>query len=149
MSMELIVKEFSELSTDELYDILQLRSSVFVVEQKCAYQDLDDKDRDSIHVWMYDRGIRAYLRISDIEDDSVHIGRVIATDRRIGLGSSIVSEGIRIAREDLGADVIKVEAQTYAEGLYLKHGFIRKSEEYLLDGIPHVRMELRCDNIPR
>ena len=135
--MELHVKRFSELTTEELYRLLRLRVSVFVVEQNCPYMELDDRDQD---------GIRAYLRILDAGavSEYVTIGRVIAVKRRCGMGSRILSEGIRIAKEALGAEKIYVEAQVYAKGMYEKQGFRQISEEYLEDGIPHVKMLLDC-----
>ena len=145
--MELHVKRFSELTTEELYRLLRLRVSVFVVEQNCPYMELDDRDQDALHVWFEDRdGIRAYLRILDAGavSEYVTIGRVIAVKRRCGMGSRILSEGIRIAKEALGAEKIYVEARVYAKGMYEKQGFRQISEEYLEDGIPHVKMLLDC-----
>ena len=143
--MELRVKRFHELTTDELYRILKLRVSVFVVEQNCPYMELDDCDQNAVHVWLEDKdGIQAYLRVMDsgIENESVSIGRVIALKRRQGLGSQVLSEGIRAAKDFFHADTIYLEAQVYAKGLYEKQGFRQISEEFLLDGIPHVRMLL-------
>lgn len=145
--MELHVKRFSELTTEELYRLLRLRVSVFVVEQNCPYMELDDHDQAALHVWFEDRdGIRAYLRILDAGavSEYVTIGRVIAVKRRCGMGSRILSEGIRIAKEALGAEKIYVEAQVYAKGMYEKLGFRQISEEFLEDGIPHVKMLLDC-----
>ena len=145
--MKTVVRPFSELSTEELYRILKLRVAVFVVEQNCPYMELDDRDQDALHVWFEDRdGIRAYLRILDADTVSEHvtIGRVIAVKRRCGMGSRILSEGIRIAKEALGAEKIYVEAQVYAKGMYEKQGFRQISEEFLEDGIPHVSMLLYC-----
>ena len=143
--MTLRIKHFSELTTEELYAILRLRVSVFVVEQNCPYMELDNLDQDAIHVWLEDEdGIEAYLRILDrrAENENVAIGRVITVKRRCGMGTRILQEGIKAARELLGADKIYVEAQTYAKGLYEKQGFQQVSAEFLLDGIPHVRMIL-------
>jgi ElaA protein len=143
--MVLRVKHFYELTRDELYAILKLRVSVFVVEQKCPYQEADNLDQDAIHVWLEDGdGIEAYLRILDrgVENEHVAIGRVIAVKRRCGLGSRILEEGIRAAKELLDADKIYVEAQSYAREFYEKQGFRQISDEFLLDGIPHVRMIL-------
>ena len=145
--MELHVKQFSELTTEELYRLLLLRVSVFVVEQNCPYMELDYRDQDALHVWFEDQdGIRAYLRILDAGavSEYVTIGRVIAVKRRCGMGSRILSEGIRIAKEALGAEKIYVEAQVYAKGMYEKLGFRQISEEFLEDGIPHVKMLLAC-----
>jgi len=143
--MVLRVKHFYELTRDELYAILKLRVSVFVVEQQCPYQEADNLDQDAIHVWLEDGdGIEAYLRILDrgVENEHVAIGRVIAVKRRCGLGSRILEEGIRAAKELLDADKIYVEAQSYAREFYEKQGFRQVSDEFLLDGIPHVRMIL-------
>ena len=146
--MELIVKRFEELTVEELYEILKIRVSVFVVEQNCLYQEIDDRDKQSFHVYLKDDdGIQAYLRVVDkgVSFDEVSIGRVIAVKRRCGLGSKILSEGIKVAKDKLKAATIKIEAQSYAKGLYEKQGFSQVSEEFLEDGIPHVLMILDCD----
>ena len=143
--MQLYRKRFQELTTDELYRLLKQRVAVFVVEQNCPYMELDDFDRDAVHVWMEDEeGIQAYLRVMDrgVESDHVSIGRVLAVKRRCGLGSQILSEGIRAAKDFFHADHIYLESQVYAKSLYEKQGFRQISEEYLLDGIPHVKMLL-------
>ena len=144
--MDLHIRKFSELSADELYGILRLRVSVFVVEQQCAYMETDDLDQDAVHVWLEnEEGIQAYLRVLDRGAESEHcaIGRVVAAKRRRGLGSMIMKEGIRAAREVFGADAVYLEAQTYALPFYERLGFRRISDELILDGIPHVRMLLK------
>ena len=141
--MTLYRKMFHELTTEELYRILQLRVSVFVVEQNCSYMELDGLDQKALHVWLEDEGqILAYLRVMDkgAENERASLGRVIAVKRRRGLGSRILAEGIRAAREYFQADSIYLEAQTYAMGLYEKQGFRPISDEFLLDGIPHIKM---------
>ncbi|MBR4702540.1 MAG: GNAT family N-acetyltransferase [Oscillospiraceae bacterium] len=143
--MECRTKRFHELTVDELYDLLKLRTDVFVVEQKCPYPELDGLDREAIHVWLSDEGrIVACLRVMDrgAESEYVSIGRVVAARRRQGLGTRVLREGIRAAREYFGAEHIYLEAQTYAQGLYEKQGFRAVSGEFLLDGIPHVKMLL-------
>lgn len=143
--MELVVKRFEELSLEELYEILKIRVSVFVVEQNCAYQEIDDKDIHSYHVFLKDQtGIIAYLRVIDkgISFDEVSIGRVLTTKRKCGLGGRILSEGIKVAKERMNADKIRIEAQIYAKGFYEKAGFKKASEEFLEDGIPHIQMLL-------
>ena len=150
--MNLIVKRFPELSTDELYRILKLRVSVFVVEQNCPYLEIDGLDPSAIHIWLEDSdGIQAYLRTLErgLESEYVSIGRVIAVRRRCGLGTRILKEGVRIAREELGADEIYVEAQEYAKKLYEKQGFRQISGVFPLDGIPHVKMLLALDSFHR
>lgn len=141
--MEFICKHFNQLTRDELFDIYKLRVAVFIVEQQCAYPEVDDADRQAYHLWLQDGdGIQAYLRVlpAGVTFDTVSIGRVIAVKRRQGLGSRIVVEGIRAAREVFGAKRITIEAQTYAKGLYEKAGFVQSSEEFLEDGIPHIQM---------
>lgn len=143
--MELRIKRFHELTTEELYRILKLRVDVFVVEQNCPYAELDDLDQNAVHVWLEEDGtLAAYLRVMDrgVESEHVSLGRLIAAKRRIGLGTRILREGIKTAREVFGADAIYLEAQVYAKELYAKQGFRTISDVFLLDGIPHVKMLL-------
>ena len=145
--MERIVKRFDELDNRELYEILKTRVSVFVVEQNCPYMELDDLDQSALHVWLEEAGvIKAYLRVLDRGEESefVSIGRVLATERRAGLGTEVLSAGIRAARERFGAQQIYLEAQTYAKHFYERQGFRQVSDEFLEDGIPHVWMTLDC-----
>ena len=147
--MELHVKRFEELSPNELYEILKLRVNVFVVEQRCAYPELDDCDQNALHVWLEDEaGIEAYVRVLDrgVKSPTVSIGRVIAVKRRMGLGTKIVQAGIRAAESVFGAKAVYIEAQTYARRLYEKQGFRQISEEFLEDGIPHIRMLLLLED---
>lgn len=144
--MRLVIKQFSELTTEELFAIYKLRVSVFVVEQKCAYQEVDEADKAAYHIWLEDdNGIEAYLRLmpEGVVCPETSLGRVIAVKRRCGLGSRIVSESIRFAKEKLAAKEIVIEAQTYVKKLYESLGFKAESEEFLEDGIPHVRMRLK------
>ena len=143
--MELTVKHFSELSAEELFEIYKLRVSVFVVEQNCPYQEIDDADRAAYHLWLKDAdGIEAYARVlpQGVTFPTAAIGRVIAVKRRCGLGSRIVEEAVRVAAEKFHADKITIEAQVYARTLYEKCGFRQTSAEFLEDGIPHIEMQL-------
>lgn len=143
--MELHVKHYDELTKEELYDIIKVRLDVFVVEQKCTYQDIDGKDKGAYHVWLSDDDrIIAYLRVLDkgVSFDDVALGRVLSTKRRCGLGTRIVKEGIRVAKEKFGADRITIEAQTYVAEMYEKIGFVKRGEEFLDVGIPHIEMTL-------
>ena len=135
--MELFVKHFSELSAQELFEIYKLRVSVFVVEQKCYYQEVDDADKVAYHVWLRDGGVLP----CGAAFPEVAIGRVLAVKRRCGLGSRIVAAAIDTAKERLHADTITIEAQTYARKLYENFGFRQTSEEFLEDGIPHIQMQ--------
>ncbi len=143
--MKLQTKHFKDLTTEELYALLRLRVSVFVVEQNCPYMELDNLDQEALHVWLENEdGIAAYLRVLDrgAESEYVSIGRVISVKRRCGLGTRILAAGIKTARELFDADKIYLEAQTSAKRLYEKQGFRQISDEFLLDGIPHVKMIL-------
>ena len=143
--MKLVVKHFSELSAKELFDIYKLRISVFVVEQKCPYQEVDDADRAAYHLWLEDKdGMKAYARVlpAGVTFPTASIGRVIAVERRCGLGSRIVEAAINVAQTKLHADQLTIEAQVYARSLYEKHGFRQTSEEFPEDGIPHIQMQL-------
>lgn len=143
--MELRYGRLDELTIREIYEIFRLRVSVFVVEQNCPYQEIDDADKEAIHMWLEEDGrIMAYLRVipAGLVFDQVSIGRVIAVKRRCGLSTRLIKEGIKTAAEELGATEIVLEAQTYARSLYEKLGFCQISEEFLEDGIPHIKMRL-------
>ena len=143
--MELIVKRFNELTLDELYEILKIRVNVFIVEQNCPYEELDEKDKNAYHVFLRDRNkIQAYLRVLEkgISFEEASIGRVLSLKRKSGFGSKILKEGIKVAKEKLNADKIVIEAQTYVKKMYENAGFRVISEEFLEDGIPHVKMIL-------
>ena len=143
--MQLFVMHFSKLSNTELYAILKVRQDVFVVEQNCPFPEIDGRDLDAYHIWLEEDGkILAYARVLDrgVSFDTPAVGRVISMRRREGLGSRILSEGIRIAREKYSAEAVMLEAQVYARKLYEKHGFIQVSDEFLEDGIPHILMRL-------
>lgn len=143
--MQLIVKHFSELSVDELFAIYKLRVAVFVVEQKCPYQEIDEADRSAYHIWLQDEdGIAAYARAlpPGVTFAEASIGRVIAVKRRCGMGSRIVAAAVETAREKFSAGKITIEAQVYARSLYEKAGFRQISDEFMEDGIPHIQMQL-------
>lgn len=142
--MKLFVKKFDELTIEELYEILKLRVDVFVVEQKCAYPEIDGIDYKSLHVFYVDKGeIISYLRIfpDDKEKDTVHIGRVISKYRKRGMGKILMSSAIEFIKELNIYKKIYLEAQVYAVGFYEKLGFIKVGKEFLEDGIPHIVME--------
>ncbi|MBR4360302.1 MAG: GNAT family N-acetyltransferase [Clostridia bacterium] len=147
--MELVIKPFEQLTVRELYDILTLRVNVFVVEQNCPYAELDGKDPFALHLYLRDQeGIQAYLRVMDrgVAGEYVTIGRVVTARRGLGLGDQILRAGIQAARERFHADCIYLEAQTYAKGFYARQGFRQISEEFMMDGIPHVEMLLTAEN---
>ena len=141
--MTLHKKFFSELTVDELYELLRVRSEVFVVEQDCVYQDMDGDDQASVHIWMTEGDkVVALCRVcpAGTHMQEVSVGRVITTERGKGYGKAIMLEGIKTAREHFGAKRIDIEAQEYAHGFYEQVGFKQSSEPFILDGIPHIRM---------
>ena len=128
---------------DELYELLRVRSEVFVVEQDCVYQDMDGDDRDSIHLWLTEGDkVVALCRVcpAGTHMDEVSIGRVVTTERGKGYGKQIMLEGIKAAKDHFGAERIDIEAQEYACGFYEHVGFRQSSKPFILDGIPHIRM---------
>lgn len=145
--MELMAKRFNELSLDEYHELLKLRCAVFLVEQQSPYQEVDDADKEAIHLYFRnDEGaLAAYARVLPAgvtHPDGLHPGRVIAVERGRGMGQRIMEEAIRVAQQELDADVITIEAQAYAQGFYEKLGFVRTSDEFDDGGIMHVEMKL-------
>ena len=149
MAAVLHKKAFSELTVDELYGLLRVRSEVFVVEQDCVYQDMDGDDQASIHLWLTEGDkLVALCRVcpAGTHMDEISIGRVITTERGKGYGMRIMREGIAAAREYFGAKVIDIEAQEYAKGFYEQVGFRQSSAPFMLDGIPHIKMTWKESN---
>ncbi len=142
--MNAISRCFEELSLKELYEILKARAEVFVVEQNCVYQDIDDIDYNSLHVFYESEGkVTAYLRafVKDEKTHTIQMGRVLTLEHGKGLGGKILKDGIWFIKEKMSAERIYIEAQCYATGYYEREGFKICSEEFLEDGIPHVQME--------
>ena len=130
---------------EELYNLLQLRSEIFVVEQECAYQDLDGKDQKALHVIGTTKNqIVAYTRIIKAGDylAQASIGRVVVKDgeRKHGYGLDIMKATIKAIEEQLTETTIALSAQTYLKRFYNSLGFQETGKEYLEDGIPHVMM---------
>lgn len=139
------IKPFNELSTTELYQILQLRSEVFVVEQNCVYQDIDGKDQKAIHVLGYYEGVlAAYSRLFKPNDyfDASSIGRVIvkASHRDKKLGHELIRVSIATIKEIFQETNITISAQLYLQKFYESHGFVVIGASYLEDDIPHIEM---------
>ena len=136
-------KTFQELTTDELYELLRVRSEVFVVEQNCVYQDMDGDDQKSIHLWLTvaDRVV-ALARVcpAGTHMKEISIGRVITTERGKGYGKQIMLHSIETAVRHFGATHIDIEAQEYAKEFYERVGFKQSSDTFMLDGIPHIKM---------
>lgn len=136
---------FQTLNTKQLYDILQLRSEVFVVEQDCVYQDIDGHDQSAIHVCVYNKNILvAYARIlpphAYFQEPS--IGRIIvkASYRKQNLGHELMNYCIAQTSQLFPNQTLKISAQKYLIKFYNSHGFKVKGEGYLEDGIPHISM---------
>ncbi|THD69302.1 GNAT family N-acetyltransferase [Robertkochia marina] len=143
--MEIRVKTFEELSIEELYELLRLRSEVFVVEQDCVYQDIDNKDHKALHVMGFNEDrLAAYTRIFRAGDYFAQpsIGRVVvrASQRGKDLGHKILRASIETVETRFGTTSIEISAQTYLEKFYNDHQFRAVGETYLEDGIPHVKM---------
>jgi len=139
--MQMYIKSFNELTTSELFEILRVRCAVFIVEQNCPYQDIDEIDRRALHVFLRDgEEIAAYLRIFEKDAQRVQIGRVLTTRRGKGYGAAVMRAGLDALQSYFTQPEIYLEAQTYAVGFYEKFGFSVCSDEFLEDGIPHVEM---------
>ena len=137
------IKTFKQLTVDELYELLRVRTEVFVVEQDCVYQDMDGDDKQAIHVWLTEGDkVVALARVcpAGVHLPTISIGRVITTVRGKGYGKQIMLAAIDVAVEHFGATSIDIEAQEYAKGFYEGVGFEQTSDTFMLDGIPHIKM---------
>ena len=143
--LNIITKSFKDLTVDELYGILQLRSEIFIVEQNCAYQDLDGKDQKALHVIGFkNKSIVAYTRIFKPGDyfNYASIGRVIVAknERQHKYRYEIMNASIQSIKDCFNETKIKLSAQCYLKRFYNNLGFLEVGEEYLEDGIPHIGM---------
>ena len=145
--------QFNELSSLQLYDVLQLRSAIFVVEQDCAYQDIDGLDThpETRHLLHYnDAGeLCAYLRIlaAGVSYPDVAIGRVVtaASGRGQGLGHQLLDRGINAAKSVWPEQDLYLSAQAHLQHYYQRYSFVTETAEYLEDGIPHVGMRWQAN----
>lgn len=138
---------FEQLTTNQLYDILRLRVDVFIVEQNCPYHELDNKDRlNGVKHLLATRSgeLIAYCRLlaPGVSFRSPSIGRVITLEsaRGNGLGHQLLEQAIAFASELWPQQPIEIEAQAHLQGYYERHGFVKASEPFLLDNIPHIEM---------
>ena len=143
--VSIFVKSFEELSKLELYKILHLRAEVFIVEQDCVYQDVDDKDQKALHVILKkSEEIIGYTRLFWPGDyfKEASIGRVVISKKERGnnYGSELMKASILAISEKMKEKKIKISAQTYLKTFYNNLGFLESGKEYLEDGIPHVAM---------
>ena len=145
-SLSTRILSFEQLALHELYDILQLRSAIFVVEQDCVYQDIDGQDYQSIHILGYAGGqLAAYSRVMPPDEKGVvHIGRVLVDHKCRGqqLGRKIMKKCVEFCRSVYPDTPIVLAAQCYLQHFYESLGFKATSDEYLMDGIPHIDMRL-------
>ena len=137
---------WSELTPDLLYQVLRLRSAIFVVEQNCVFPDMDGRDPDCVHLCGRDDagGLIAYLRLvpPGVRTPEVSLGRVVvaAAARGQGLGRAVMDEGLRGCAQRYPGKPVKVSAQQQLETFYRSLGFRTASPPYLEDGIWHVDM---------
>lgn len=146
--MNIRVKKFKELSVTELYDILRLRSEIFVLEQNCVYVDQDNNDQHSVHVAGYIKGkLVAYARIVPPNTifKTVSIGRVVVNDKYRGksYGYDIMEAAIKATVKKYRPEVISISAQKHLEKFYGNLGFKPQGKMYLEDNIPHIKMLLK------
>jgi ElaA protein len=139
------IKRFDELTLDELYNILQLRNEVFIVEQNCVYNDTDGKDGSAWHLMAVENDrLVAYTRIlpPGVSYNDPAIGRVVTSSlkRRSGLGRELMKRSIEACEKIFGKTSITLSAQVYLQSFYESFGFFAVGEEYLDDGIPHIEM---------
>ena len=141
----IVTKIFSELDKDELYQILRLRSEVFVVEQDCVYQDIDNKDQKATHLfYKKEEEILGYTRIfkAGYYYENPSIGRVVVSKKNRGkdVVKKIMIDSIEYIKQNMKGKKIELSAQKYLEKFYKDLGFYKTGEDYLEDGIPHQRM---------
>ena len=141
--MDFKAKFFDELTTRELYGIVQARTEIFLLEQRIICQDFDGVDLDALHCFLEKDGrVMAYLRAYRVEGGDVKIGRVLSITHGIGLGTRLMREAVGAIREKMGDGRIVLNAQAHAEGFYRRLGFQTASPAFLEEGIPHVKMVL-------
>ena len=145
--MKTFIKTFDNLSNTEIYQILRLRSEVFVIEQECIYQDIDNKDKKAVHIFLKEKKeIIAYSRVFKEKEyfENPSIGRVVVANKRrmYGVGKKIMNISIDYIKQNIKAKSIEISAQKYLKKFYSDLGFVQQGEEYLEDNIPHLRMFL-------
>jgi len=143
--MKWTCKEFKDLTLDEFHDLIQLRETVFVVEQDCPYLDVDGKDKEALHVFGTVEGkIVATTRVlpQGISYDEVSVGRVVTSPgvRGKGIGVQLMEESMKFIIQHFGNVPVRISAQTYLLKYYKSFGFIETGKEYLEDNIPHIEM---------
>jgi ElaA protein len=145
MALNFKIKNFHELTIHELYEILQLRSEVFVVEQNCVYQDIDGKDTKAMHlIGTMDNKIVAYARLFNKGQyfENASIGRVVVDSkhRNLNFGHDLMRNAMDAIKQHFETTKISISAQLYLKKFYESHGFTQIGDGYLEDGIPHIKM---------
>lgn len=141
--MKFIAKYFNELTSKELYEILKSRSEIFVIEQHITYQDMDNIDYNSLHCFIMENDrVIAYLRAfyQDNGVEVVKIGRVLTIEHGNGIGRKLMEESLKAIKEKMNCKRIVMDAQKHAKGFYEKFGFIQTSDDFLEEGVVHVKM---------
>lgn len=143
--LDIKVKTFQELTTQELFGLLQLRSAIFVVEQDCVYQDIDGKDKNALHVLGFKNNkIIAYTRVfkPGAYFNQASIGRVVVAknERQYKYGYHIMNASAEAIKTYFNETTIKISAQVYLKSFYNNLGFNEIGNEYLEDDIPHIAM---------
>ena len=134
-------KLFDELTTKELYEILKARARIFITEQKILYVDMDDIDYKSLHVFIEENGqVLAYFRAYLEDEITVKIGRVLTLTHGCGYGARLLVKGLEEVKSKFKCKKIVIDAQKHAEGFYKKFGFVTCSDDFLEEGIIHVKM---------
>lgn len=146
--MAIISKDFKALTAQELYDLLQLRLDVFVVEQNCLYQDLDNKDQAATHFLYYDNDkLAAYARVLFDEDkNALSIGRVVTAKSYRGkhLATELMQKMLGYLALNHPDEEIVISSQNYISHFYQTFGFQEIGQPYLEDGLPHIKMVKSC-----
>lgn len=141
--MNIVIKTFEELNCNTLYDILALRSEVFIVEQQCVYQDLDYKDQQAQHLLVYDDGkLIAYARILPYNSQEMSFGRLVTSTshRGLGLGKQLMDSILSYLNVHHPSQTVVITAQHYLQQFYQTYGFKPEGKPFDMDGIPHIRM---------
>ncbi|MFV0247954.1 MAG: GNAT family N-acetyltransferase [Tenacibaculum sp.] len=143
--MDFVVKKFNSLYVNDLYEILQIRSEIFVIEQNCIYQDIDNKDKKALHIiGRKNDKIAAYARVFDsgVLFDTPSISRllVVKAERGHGYGNSLLNTAISAVYNNFKNKNISISAQFYLIEFYISHGFKTVGKQYLEDGLKHIKM---------
>ena len=141
--MEIQIKRFSELTVQQLYAILKQRSNIFVVEQNCAFSDMDNYDQIATHIWLEDNGnLLSYARVlpNNTKHTNVSFGRIISVVRRKGYATHVLNAALSYAKATYDAKEVDIDAQVVAIPFYESIGFVVVGEPFLEDNIAHVRM---------